>query len=102
VKSITSLPHRPQALSIRGDLRKPREPETIVEAAKRWLATNGKEEKIHILVNNAGVELVKQLGNISPEDFASVYDVNVRGALFMTQAVLPCLAARGRKLIFHP
>jgi 3-oxoacyl-[acyl-carrier protein] reductase len=96
VDKITSLPHHPQALSIRGDLRQPQTPGSIVETAKRWLSTNGKDEKIHILVNNAGVELVKRLGDITPEDFSSVYDVNVRGTLFMTQAVLPCLAEKGR------
>jgi 3-oxoacyl-[acyl-carrier protein] reductase len=51
---------------------------------------------IDILVNNAGVELVKLLGDITPEDFASVYDINVRGALLMTQAVLPYLPPKGR------
>lgn len=96
VDKITSLPHHPQALSIRGDLRQPQTPGSIIETAKNWLKTNGEEEKIHILVNNAGVELVRRLGDITPEDFASVYDLNVRGTLLMTQAVLPILAARGR------
>jgi 3-oxoacyl-[acyl-carrier protein] reductase len=56
---------------------------------------NGKP-KIDILVNNAGVELVKDLGPITPEDFESVYNLNVRGTLLMTQAVLPHLPAAGR------
>jgi 3-oxoacyl-[acyl-carrier protein] reductase len=67
-----------------------------METANSWLKTQGKEDKVHILINNAGIELVKRLGNITPEDFASVYDVNVRGTLLMTQAVLPFLAPRGR------
>jgi 3-oxoacyl-[acyl-carrier protein] reductase len=93
---MTSLSHHPQATSIRADLRDPQSPQIIVEAAKKWLNDTGKEQKIHILVNNAGVELVKRLGDITPEEFASVYDINVRGTLLMTQAVLPCLAERGR------
>ncbi|OGE52914.1 hypothetical protein PENARI_c009G05540 [Penicillium arizonense] len=93
---ITSLPHHPMALCIRGDLGDCQTPSTIVDTAINWLRANGKEEKIHILVNNAGVELAKSLGDITPGDFASVYDVNVRGTLLMTQAVLPYLATNGR------
>ncbi|KIN00147.1 hypothetical protein OIDMADRAFT_104129 [Oidiodendron maius Zn] len=96
VSRITSLPHHPKALAIRGDLREPQAPESIVETAKSWLIANGRQDKIHILVNNAGMELVKRLGEITPEDFASVYDINVRGTLLMTQAVLPYLSERGR------
>lgn len=39
---------------------------------------------------------MKILGEITPEEFASVYDLNVRGTLLMTQAVLPHLRAPGR------
>jgi 3-oxoacyl-[acyl-carrier protein] reductase len=52
--------------------------------------------KTDILVNNAGCELIKTLGSITPEDFTRVYDLNVRGTLLMTQAVLPHLSPRGR------
>lgn len=96
VDNITSLPHHPRALSIRGDLRQPQSPGSITETAKRWLESIGKEQKIHILVNNAGAELVKHLGDITSEDFDYVYNLNVRGTLLMTQAVLPSLAERGR------
>ena len=54
------------------------------------------EPKIDILVNNAGVEVVKPLGEITPDDYAKVYDLNVRGTLLMTQAVLPYLNPKGR------
>ncbi|KAH8662796.1 hypothetical protein BGZ61DRAFT_463402 [Ilyonectria robusta] len=93
---ITSLRHHPMALCIRGDLGDCQTPSTIVDTAINWLRANGKGEKIHILVNNAGVELAKSLGDITPREFASVYDVNVRGTLLMTQAVLPYLATSGR------
>jgi len=48
------------------------------------------------LVNNAGVELVKPILEASPEDFASVFDLNVRGAYVMTTAVVPHLRAPRR------
>lgn len=40
--------------------------------------------------------MVKPLGSITPSDFAYVYDLNVRGALLITQAILPYLAPNGR------
>lgn len=68
----------------------------MVEQAIAWLESNGRPKNIDILVNNAGVEVIKALGTITPEDFAKVYDLNVRGVLFLTQAVLPYLPAGGR------
>jgi len=67
-----------------------------MSTVKELFKIDGKEMKIDILVNNAGTELVKGLGDITPEDFSKVYDLNVRGALLMTQAVLPYLPPRGR------
>ncbi len=52
--------------------------------------------KIDILVNNAAAELNKPLGAITPEEFASIYDLNVRAPTLLTQAVLPHLRRPGR------
>jgi 3-oxoacyl-[acyl-carrier protein] reductase len=96
IKRITSLPHQPKAFAVCGDLKTTTAPDAIVAATREWLKSQGKEDKINILVNNAGVELVRPLGQITPEDFAGVYDVNVRAPLLMTQAVLPYLPAASR------
>lgn len=55
--------------------------------------------QVDILVNNAGVERVRALGDITAADFAAVYDVNVRGVLLVTQAVLPHLRAPGGRVV---
>jgi 3-oxoacyl-[acyl-carrier protein] reductase len=68
----------------------------VVTSVKNWFEKENRQMKIDILVNNAGCELVKTVGTITPEDFSYVYDLNVRGALMMTQAVLPYLPPRGR------
>lgn len=47
---------------------------------------------IDVLVNNAGVGLFAPVGDITPEDFDTTFDVNVRGPLFLIQAFLPQLA----------
>lgn len=53
-------------------------------------------ESIDILVNNAGMEFGKPLGSIGVDEYAEVWDVNVRSVVFMTQAVLPYLRTPGR------
>ena len=47
-------------------------------------------------MNNAAVQITRSLKDISVEDYTSVYDVNIRGVILMTQAVLPHLRAPGR------
>jgi 3-oxoacyl-[acyl-carrier protein] reductase len=51
---------------------------------------------IDILVNNAAQELDKALLETTADDFAKIYDVNVRGVLLMTKAVVPHLRKPGR------
>ncbi|KAK0616841.1 hypothetical protein B0T14DRAFT_538597 [Immersiella caudata] len=59
--------------SIRVDLSHPSAPSTILRALDEWL---GPDSKIHILVNNAAVEVVKGLGEIEIEDYEKVYNLN--------------------------
>lgn len=47
---------------------------------------------IDVLVNNAGVGLFAPLGEITAEDFDATFAVNVRGPLFLLQALLPHLS----------
>lgn len=96
ISKITSLEHKPLAIKIRGDLSQVDAPTKVIEATLAWLESIGRPKTIDILVNNAGVEVVKALGTVTAEDFSKVYDLNVRGALFMAQAVLPYLPAGGR------
>lgn len=77
---------------MQADLRDPTSAATIVQTVLRDLQT----DHIDILVNNAGVELVKPFHEVTPEDFAEVFEVNVRAPLLMLQAVHPHLRAPGR------
>lgn len=51
--------------------------------------------KIDVLVNNAGVSLVKQLQDVKPDDYERVMDVNAKGAFFCCQRALPLLTNSG-------
>ena len=79
------------AAKIQADLRQVDAPRKIVQATRLAFG-----DHIDILINNAGCELVKSLGDISAEDFSYVYDLNVRAVLLMSQEVLPYLRPPGR------
>jgi 3-oxoacyl-[acyl-carrier protein] reductase len=91
ISEIHSMGNGAKAIKVQADLRQIEAPEKVVAAT---LSAFG--NSIDILVNNAGVELVKPILEVSPEDFASVFDLNVRGAYLMMKAVVPHLRAPGR------
>ncbi|KAF7596469.1 hypothetical protein BBP40_001341 [Aspergillus hancockii] len=91
ISHIKTFNNGSSAAKIRADLRDPSAPNTIVQAA---IKTFGPQ--VDILVNNAGTEIVKPLADLTIEDYNHVYELNVRAAIFLTQAVLPHLRAPGR------
>lgn len=50
-------------------------------------------ETIDILIHNAGSIVNKPFADITPEEFAHVYQVNVLGVAQLTQAILPFMPA---------
>ncbi|MCK8683280.1 SDR family NAD(P)-dependent oxidoreductase [Pseudomonas umsongensis] len=52
-------------------------------------------EHLDILVNNAGIGLMGNIAQTSEQDFARVFDTNVKGAFFLTQALLARLRDGG-------
>ena len=56
----------------------------------------GESGRVDILVNNAGGvlgQVGRPLEEISPEDWGSIFDVNVSGAFYFAQAVAPVMKA---------
>jgi NAD(P)-dependent dehydrogenase (short-subunit alcohol dehydrogenase family) len=49
---------------------------------------------IDVLVNVAGITSPQRLLEVTPESYTKVMDVNMRGTLYMTQAVVPSMRAR--------
>ncbi|KAF9886717.1 hypothetical protein FE257_011094 [Aspergillus nanangensis] len=91
VSNINNLGNGASAIKIKADMRNMESPEQIISET-----TAAFGESVDILVNNAGMEFGKPLGSIGVEEYAEVWDVNVRSVVFMTQAVLPHLRAPGR------
>jgi NAD(P)-dependent dehydrogenase (short-subunit alcohol dehydrogenase family) len=54
----------------------------VTELVKRW-------GRVDILVNNAGITQPLKIMEIGPANYDAVLDVNLRGTLYMTQAVIP-------------
>lgn len=79
------------AIAIRADLCSPHSPAHIVAKTVEAFGPH-----IDILINNAAIETTKALADITAEDFDSLYAVNVRAPLLLTQAVSSYLRRPGR------
>lgn len=68
------------------DVRQPRELQAIVATAFQETG------RMDVLINNAGVGLVKQIDEVSEEEWHNVIDTNLKAAFFGCQAVIPQMA----------
>ncbi|MGP9791884.1 SDR family NAD(P)-dependent oxidoreductase [Roseinatronobacter sp. NSM] len=57
--------------------------------------------RIDILVNNAGITQPLKLMEIAPENYDAVTDVNLRGTLYMSQAVIPAMRKQAQGSIVN-
>lgn len=78
-----------KVLTSTADVSRLEEIERVVAEAIRQFG------KLDILVNNAGINVRKPFVEMTPEDFDSVLGVNLKGAYFLTQAVVRHMIQRG-------
>jgi NAD(P)-dependent dehydrogenase (short-subunit alcohol dehydrogenase family) len=50
--------------------------------------------RVDVLVNNAGITQPLKIMQIEPQNYDAVLDVNLRGTLYMSQAVIPAMRQR--------
>jgi NAD(P)-dependent dehydrogenase (short-subunit alcohol dehydrogenase family) len=81
-------------LGLAGDVRKPE------DLARLYAAIAERHGRIDTLFVNAGVAEFQLAAEATPEHFDRVFDVNVRGAFFTVQTVLP-LMSRGSSIVFN-
>lgn len=60
----------------------------VAELEERW-------GRVDVLVNNAGITQPLKIMEIEPGNYNTVLDVNLRGTLYMSQAVIPGMRRRG-------
>ncbi|CAJ2514096.1 Uu.00g022150.m01.CDS01 [Anthostomella pinea] len=92
-QEIRNLPNKPGVQAVRIDLSTLDGAQILVLDLLSWSNNN---LQIDILVNNAGVERVQSLSELKVEDYDTVYNLNVRGPILLTKAILPYLRANAR------
>ncbi|KAJ4315723.1 hypothetical protein N0V94_005806 [Neodidymelliopsis sp. IMI 364377] len=88
---IASLENGSKAHIVQADLKQVEAPEKIVASTREAFG-----DKIDILVNNAGVLWANPIEETTAEDYAGIFDINVRAPLLMIKAVVPHLRKPGR------
>lgn len=79
-----------KVLALAGDVSKPQELDRIVDKSLAELGA------IHVLVNNAGINVRKPFVEITQGDYDSVMGVNLKGVYFLTQRVVRHMLDRGQ------
>jgi len=69
------------------------DPTSCRKAAEQAIAAFG---NVDILINNAGISQPLKLMDIAPENWKLVVDVNLTGVLYLSQAFIPHMRARGQ------
>lgn len=57
--------------------------------------------QVDILVNSAGVTLVKQIPDVTEEEWDRVFDINLKGAFLMCKHAIPSMKRRGGGVIVN-
>lgn len=84
-----------QASAFKADFRDLKQARQMVSDALNFLGG------IDVLINNAGITLNKPFLEVTEEQYDTVYDVNVRGGFFITQAVVPSMLAQGKGAVVN-
>ena len=56
---------------------------------------------LDVLANNAGITMNKPFLQVTPEQFDTLYDVNIRGMYFLTQAAVPTMIEQGTGAVIN-
>jgi 3-oxoacyl-[acyl-carrier protein] reductase len=82
-----------KAQAVKADVSKPAEARQLIDAAVSAFG------RVDILVNNAGVYEFSPLAEISEDHFNRIFDLNVKGLLFATQAAAKAFNGHGGAII---
>ncbi|KAF5620716.1 3-oxoacyl-reductase [Fusarium sp. NRRL 25303] len=81
-----------KAAVVQASIETPESAQYLVDETLRAFNT----DHIDILINNAGVPLFGETLAVTPKQLSEVLDVNIKGTIFVAQAVVPLIAPEGR------
>jgi NAD(P)-dependent dehydrogenase (short-subunit alcohol dehydrogenase family) len=84
-----------KVVAIQADFRNSAGPARLAEQAAEFLGG------IDILVNNAGITLNRPFEMVTPEQFDTVFNVNIRALYFVSQAVVRTMLKQGSGVIVN-
>jgi len=71
------------------------------QAVMSAVAQIAQQQSIDVVVSNAGRHLSANIENTSEADFTSLFELNVKGAFSLTQAVIPYMKAAGKGALIY-
>ena len=74
-----------------------RDHQAVLDAVERVAA----QGSIDLMISNAGRHLSANIENTTEADFVSLFELNVKGAFSLTQAVIPHMKAAGKGAIIY-
>jgi NAD(P)-dependent dehydrogenase (short-subunit alcohol dehydrogenase family) len=83
------------ATAIKADLRYVDQAQRLAMEAIDFLGA------LDVLINNAGITMTLEFEKVTPEQFDTVYNVNIRGQFFVTQTALPAMVKKGSGAIIN-
>jgi NAD(P)-dependent dehydrogenase (short-subunit alcohol dehydrogenase family) len=84
-----------RATSVQGDFRTIEGVRQTAKAAQEFLGG------VDILINNAGITANAPFEEVTPEDFDTLFHVNLRAQFFLTQSLVTDMARRGKGIVVN-
>ena len=84
-----------RAKAFQADFTDVRQVKKLTSEAMEWL------DGIDVLVNNAGVTMTLEFEEVTPEQFDTLYSVNVRAQFFALQTALPIMQKQGSGAVIN-
>ena len=85
-----------KAVALRLDVGNSKSFASFAEQVRATLRTHWQRERFDYLVNNAGVGIHASFADTTEAQFDTLMNIHLKGAFFLTQALLPLMADGGR------